>query len=93
MSFSEFQVAKLERASLNDPVRIEVSSKYQTVDKLKQYYIFIPFKYKVIFLLLSKLADNRLTKQFDHRMLRRAHLSIYVRIHVVIGSLSCLYIK
>lgn len=42
-----FQVAKLERASLKDPVRIEVNSKYQTVDKLMQHYIFIPHKYKV----------------------------------------------
>jgi len=41
------KVAKLERASLRDPVKVEVSSKYQTVDKLQQYYVFIPVKYKV----------------------------------------------
>ena len=41
------KVQKLERASLKDPVRIEVSSKYQTVEKLQQYYIFIPIRYKV----------------------------------------------
>lgn len=40
------KVAKLQRASLTDPVRVEVSSKYQTVDKLQQYYLFIPAKYK-----------------------------------------------
>lgn len=28
------KVAKLQRASLKDPVKVEVSSKYQTVDKL-----------------------------------------------------------
>ncbi|VDN53877.1 unnamed protein product [Dracunculus medinensis] len=44
------KVAKLERASLQNPVRIEVSSKYQTVDKLKQYYLFIPHKYKEAYL-------------------------------------------
>lgn len=41
------KVQKLERASLRNPVRVEVSSKYQTVDKLQQYYVFIPVKYKV----------------------------------------------
>ena len=30
------KVAKLQRASLTDPVKVEVSSKYQTVDKLHQ---------------------------------------------------------
>lgn len=41
------KVAKLQRASLKDPVRVEVSSKYQTVDSLQQSYIFIPVKFKV----------------------------------------------
>lgn len=41
------KVQKLQRASLKDPVKIEVSSKYQTVDNLQQYYLFIPVKYKV----------------------------------------------
>ena len=40
-------MAKLQRASLRNPVKVEVSTKYQTVDKLLQYYIFIPAKYKV----------------------------------------------
>lgn len=43
------KVQKLERASLQDPVRIEVSSKYQTVDNLQQYYLFVPQKFKVCF--------------------------------------------
>ncbi len=42
------KVHKLQRAALQDPVKIEVSTKYQTVDNLKQYYIFIPQKYKVL---------------------------------------------
>ena len=41
------KVAKLQRASLHNPVKIEVSTKYQTVEKLQQYYLFIPAKYKV----------------------------------------------
>lgn len=41
------KVQKLQRASLHDPVKVEVSSKYQTVDKLQQYYLFIPVKFKV----------------------------------------------
>lgn len=42
-----FQVQKLQRAALKDPVKCAVSTKYSTVDKLQQYYIFIPSKYKV----------------------------------------------
>lgn len=54
------KVQKLERASLKDPVRVEVSSKYQTVDKLQQYYIFIPFKHKDLYLvyILNELVGN-----------------------------------
>ena len=40
------KVQKLQRASLVDPVRVQVSSKYQTVDKLLHYYVFIPLKFK-----------------------------------------------
>lgn len=54
------KVAKLQRASLKDPVRIEVSTKFQTVDHLKQYYLFIPAKYKDVYLvhILNELAGN-----------------------------------
>ena len=41
------QVNKLQRASLVDPVRVEVSAKYGTVSTLVQQYLFIPAKYKV----------------------------------------------
>lgn len=41
------KVQKLQRASLSDPVKVEVSTKYQTVDQLQQSYIFIPLKFKV----------------------------------------------
>ena len=33
------KVAKLQRASLKDPVKVEVSGSYQTVDKLLQFYL------------------------------------------------------
>lgn len=41
------KVQKLQRASLSDPVKVEVSTKYKTVDQLQQYYVFIPLKFKV----------------------------------------------
>lgn len=41
------KVQKLQRASLRNPVKVEVSTKYQTVEKLQQYYTFIPVKFKV----------------------------------------------
>jgi ATP-dependent RNA helicase DDX47/RRP3 len=44
-------VDKLQKAQLNDPVKIQVSStKYTTVQQLKQEYLFLPEKYKEIFL-------------------------------------------
>ena len=54
------KVAKLQRASLKDPVKVEVSSKYQTVDKLLQYYMFIPLKFKEIYLvnIVNEMAGN-----------------------------------
>ncbi|XP_055319462.1 ATP-dependent RNA helicase DDX47 [Sitodiplosis mosellana] len=54
------QVKKLQRASLKDPVKVEVSNKYQTVENLQQYYIFIPVKYKDVYLvhILNELAGN-----------------------------------
>ncbi|CAG9786939.1 unnamed protein product [Diatraea saccharalis] len=54
------KVQKLQRASLQDPVKVEVSTKYQTVDKLQQYYIFIPVKYKDVYLvhILNELSGN-----------------------------------
>ncbi|XP_071579717.1 probable ATP-dependent RNA helicase DDX47 [Temnothorax nylanderi] len=40
------KVQKLQRASLRNPAKVEVSTKYQTVEKLQQYYVFIPVKFK-----------------------------------------------
>jgi len=45
------KVSKLQRASLNDPVKVSVDKKNRTVDKLVQHYLFIPEKYKDCYLL------------------------------------------
>ncbi|KAF9996772.1 ribosomal RNA processing protein [Entomortierella chlamydospora] len=54
------KVAKLQRASLNNPVKIEVATKYSTVSTLLQYYLFFPLKHKDSYLvyLLNELAGN-----------------------------------
>jgi len=44
------KVEKLQRASLSDPLRVEVSTKFQTPKKLLQSYLFIPAKYKDCYL-------------------------------------------
>eukprot|EP00079_Xenopus_tropicalis_P010170 XP_002934777.1 PREDICTED: probable ATP-dependent RNA helicase DDX47 isoform X2 [Xenopus tropicalis] len=54
------KVQKLQRAALKDPVKCAVSSKYQTVEKLQQFYVFIPSKFKDSYLvyILNELAGN-----------------------------------
>ncbi|KAF9438317.1 ribosomal RNA processing protein [Entomortierella beljakovae] len=54
------KVAKLQRASLNNPVKVEVATKYSTVATLLQYYLFFPFMHKDCYLvyLLNELAGN-----------------------------------
>ncbi|CAD2085463.1 ATP-dependent RNA helicase DDX47, putative [Plasmodium vinckei lentum] len=43
-------VAKLKKASLKNPIKIEVSNKYSTVKTLIETYIFLPLKYKYTYL-------------------------------------------
>ncbi|KAJ3188062.1 putative ATP-dependent RNA helicase ddx47, partial [Irineochytrium annulatum] len=54
------KVEKLQRASLTDPVKVEVATKYSTVSTLLQYYLFFPFKHKECYLayLLNELAGQ-----------------------------------
>merc|ERR1719234_1441614 len=54
------KVAKLQRASLKDPVKVEVSGSYQTAEKLLQYYLFIPLKLKELYLvhIMNEMAGN-----------------------------------
>ncbi|KAF3784256.1 DEAD-box ATP-dependent RNA helicase 10 [Nymphaea thermarum] len=44
------KVGKLQRACLKNPVKVEASSKYSTVDTLKQQYHLVPAKYKDTYL-------------------------------------------
>ncbi|KAK9908791.1 hypothetical protein WJX75_002977 [Coccomyxa subellipsoidea] len=52
------KVAKLQRACLQNPVKVEVDAKYRTVDTLRQQYLFIPAKHKDCYLayFLTELA-------------------------------------
>ncbi|KAH6568984.1 hypothetical protein BASA60_008396 [Batrachochytrium salamandrivorans] len=54
------KVEKLQRASLVNPVKVEVATKYSTVDTLLQYYVFFPYKQKECYLtyLLNELAGQ-----------------------------------
>jgi len=54
------QVAKLQRASLSNPVKVEVDAKYTTVEKLLQNYLFLPEKHKDCYLayLLNEVSGN-----------------------------------
>jgi ATP-dependent RNA helicase DDX47/RRP3 len=44
------KVAKLQKASLVNPVKVEVSNKFQTPKQLIQQYLFIPAKWKDVYL-------------------------------------------
>eukprot|EP01025_Chloroclados_australasicus_P019821 TRINITY_DN20867_c0_g2_i2.p1 TRINITY_DN20867_c0_g2~~TRINITY_DN20867_c0_g2_i2.p1 ORF type:complete len:448 (-),score=59.52 TRINITY_DN20867_c0_g2_i2:605-1927(-) len=55
------KVQKLQRACLRNPVKVEVSQKYQTVSSLDQKYLFFPAKYKdtyLVFLLVERLSTH-----------------------------------
>lgn len=55
------KVAKLQRASLDSPVKVEVSkSRYQTVKTLEQNYLLVPASYKDVYLvfILNELAGQ-----------------------------------
>lgn len=45
------KVTKLQRASLKNPVKIQVTAKYESVATLDQRYLFIPAKYKDVYLI------------------------------------------
>ena len=54
------KVKKLQRAALSNPVKCAIHSKYHTVEKLMQYYIFIPAKDKESYLaaVVNELSGN-----------------------------------
>ncbi|EGO02207.1 hypothetical protein SERLA73DRAFT_178026 [Serpula lacrymans var. lacrymans S7.3] len=74
------KVAKLQRASLKNPVRVEVAGKYQTVSTLLQYYLFIPLKDKDVNLvyLVNALAQNSIII-FTRTVHDAARLTIVLR--------------
>ncbi|KAH0463524.1 hypothetical protein IEQ34_008106 [Dendrobium chrysotoxum] len=53
-------VGKLQRACLKNPVKIEASSKYSTVDNLKQQFRLVPAKYKDCYLvyILTEMSGS-----------------------------------
>lgn len=53
---------KLQRVSLNKPIRIEVNSKYKTVSRLEDSYIFVPSKWKDCYLvyLINRFKNDRI---------------------------------
>ena len=55
------KVQKLQRASLHDPVLVEVMTKYKTVETLEQNILFIQAKYKETYLvyLLTQLSGKK----------------------------------
>ncbi|KAJ4466911.1 P-loop containing nucleoside triphosphate hydrolase protein [Lentinula edodes] len=54
------KVAKLQRANLRNPVKVQVSTKYETVDSLLQYYLLCPLvkKEATLVSLLNSMAQN-----------------------------------
>jgi len=54
------KVAKLQRASLKNPVKVSVSTKYSTVDSLMQSFLFIPLSHKNTYLtyIINELSGN-----------------------------------
>jgi ATP-dependent RNA helicase DDX47/RRP3 len=54
------KVQKLQRACLVSPVKVEVASKYSTVDTLRQQYCFVPAKHKDCYLafILNELSGS-----------------------------------
>ncbi|KAJ3982028.1 P-loop containing nucleoside triphosphate hydrolase protein [Lentinula detonsa] len=54
------KVAKLQRANLRNPARVQVSTKYSTVSSLLQYYLLCPLIKKEVILvsLLNSMVQN-----------------------------------
>ena len=75
------KVQKLQRASLANPVKVEVSNKYQTVDTLVQNYLFFPFKLKDSYLiyLANEIAGHSIII-FTRTVNDSQRLSILLRI-------------
>ncbi len=74
------KVEKLQRASLVNPVKVEVAQKYSTVSTLLQYYLFFPFKHKEVYLayLLNELSGQT-SIVFTHTCATSQKLALMLR--------------
>ncbi|KAK0210634.1 P-loop containing nucleoside triphosphate hydrolase protein [Desarmillaria ectypa] len=74
------KVEKLQRASLQNPVRVEASSKYQTVSTLLQYYCLMPLKDKDTYLIsLANSQSQNSMIVFTRTVHDAARVSIILR--------------
>eukprot|EP00871_Galdieria_phlegrea_P000641 jgi/Galph1/1578/GphlegSOOS_G265.1 len=75
-----WKVQKLQRASLKNPVKLQVSEKYSTVEGLIQNYLFIPSKYKDCYLVyLCQVFTGHVTIIFVDTQQTTIRLSYLLR--------------
>jgi len=74
------KVSKLQRASLKRPVKVEVSTKHDTVQTLVQNYLFLPYKFKyTYFASLIGHFSHYSTMVFVDTCLNAQKLSVFLR--------------
>lgn len=84
------KVSKLQRASLRRPVKVEVSTKHDTVKSLVQNFLFVPFKFKyTYFAALISHFQHYSVMVFTDTCLGAQRLSIVLR-HLGFSSI-CLH--
>ncbi|KAG2693219.1 hypothetical protein I3760_08G086900 [Carya illinoinensis] len=74
------KVQKLQRVCLRNPVKIEVASKYSTVDTLNQHYYLVPSKYKdcqLVYVLSEKRGFS--TMVFTHTCGATRLIALFLR--------------
>jgi ATP-dependent RNA helicase DDX47/RRP3 len=88
------KVQKLERACLKDPIKVEVSTKFQTPKQLLQNYLFIPAKYKDCYLtyLINEFAGQSILVFGTYR-LQYFFVDGYLANLIVPHAVVCLYLK
>merc|ERR1719327_205809 len=74
------KVSKLQRASLRRPVKVEVSTKHDTVKTLVQNYLFLPYKFKYTYFAgLMAHFQHYSTMVFTDTCLTSQKLAIFLR--------------
>mmetsp|Transcript_86250 Transcript_86250/g.134872 ORF Transcript_86250/g.134872 Transcript_86250/m.134872 type:complete len:484 (+) Transcript_86250:95-1546(+) len=74
------KVSKLQRASLKRPVKVEVSTKHDTVKTLVQNYMFLPYKFKyTYFAALIAHFQHYASMVFVDTCLNAQKLAIFLR--------------